>query len=134
MRKRISRVETGHCRGEVGYHREWGFRIRGSVPQSGRRLGGREWIFETDGKQWNRSLQEEVPWVGSKHGSGRDGMEFLEQGLGFGSAPTPAPGPGWVFGPKARILGRELEKEKNGGGFQNKEGVSPTNRVLEGNM
>lgn len=65
---------------------------------------------------------------------GEMGMEFLEQGLGFGSAPTPTPGPGWVFGPKARILGREVEKEKNGGGFQNKEGVSPTNRVLEGNM
>lgn len=34
----------------------------GKVLQRGRRLGGREWILEMNGAQWNRSFQGEVSW------------------------------------------------------------------------
>ena len=58
------------------------------------------------------------------------GLDLLEQGLGFGFGSPP---PGGSLDHKEGFF-RELEKEMNGGGCQNKEGVSPTNRVLGGNV
>lgn len=100
--------------------------------QSRRRLGGREWIFETDGEQWNRTFQEEASWIGSGAWNlERWGWTFWSKDWALDLAPVPQVGL-WAISKDS--LGRELEKEMNGGGCQNKEGVSPTNRVLRGNV